>query len=405
MNRILGIAGAFLALLPYAAAAQSMSTGTYPDYFVEVLGKSPEEVSAKVEESWQKFFHGAPGFETVYYPGGKAMAYVMDIGSDDVRSEGVSYGMMIAVQLDKKEEFDRIWKWVKTYMWQKDGAYKGYFAWHCRPDGMPLALNPASDGEEYFATALLFASARWGDGKGVFNYSKEARAILSAMLHREDSKVPGATNMFDAAEKLVVFVPSPGRESRITDPSYHLPHFYELWALYADKRDRPFWKEAADASRAFLRKAAHPSTGLMSDYAEFDGTPVDLNNGRHETFSYDAWRIGMNVALDWAWNRKDPWQKEWMERYLGFFASKGVSSYGDRYTVEGEQFSGNHSLGLVAMNAVAAARSGRADAAEFIDAVWSSYPPSGKWRYYNGMLYMFALLDLSGNYRIYLPKK
>ncbi len=405
MHKNLQITGALCAVLAATASGQSMRTNAYPNYFAELLGKTEAEVAAKVNESYEKLFHGDPDFETVYYPVGKDMAYVMDIGSDDVRSEGVSYGMMIAVQLGKKEEFDRIWKWVKTYMWQKDGAYKGYFAWHCRPDGMPLNLNPASDGEEYFATALLFASARWGDGKGIFNYSKEARAILSAMLHREDSKVSGATNMFDAATKLVVFVPSPGRESRITDPSYHLPHFYELWALYADKRDRPFWKEAAKASRAFLRKSAHPETGLMSDYAEFDGTPVDLNNGRHETFSYDAWRIGMNVALDWAWTAEDPWQKEWMDRYLGFFASKGISSYGNRYTVAGEQFSGTHSLGLVAMNGVAAAHSGRADAAEFVGAVWNSSMPGGKWRYYDGMLFMFALLDLSGNYRIYLPKK
>jgi oligosaccharide reducing-end xylanase len=82
------------------------------------------------------------------------MAYILDIANNDVRSEGMSYGMMIAVQLNKKEEFDRLWKWTKTYMYQKDGGYKGYFAWHCKPDGTQLAANPASDGEVWFIMAL-----------------------------------------------------------------------------------------------------------------------------------------------------------------------------------------------------------------------------------------------------------
>ncbi len=32
----------------------------------------------------------------------------------------MSYGMMIAVQLDKKAEFDALWNWSMTYMYQKD---------------------------------------------------------------------------------------------------------------------------------------------------------------------------------------------------------------------------------------------------------------------------------------------
>lgn len=42
------------------------------------------------------------------------MAYIEDTGNNDARTEGMSYGMMLCVQLDMKEEFDRIWKWAKT---------------------------------------------------------------------------------------------------------------------------------------------------------------------------------------------------------------------------------------------------------------------------------------------------
>jgi oligosaccharide reducing-end xylanase len=54
-------------------------------------------------------FHGDPDTQAVYYPAGTndngALAYICDIHNNDVRSEGMSYGMMIAVQLDKKAEF------------------------------------------------------------------------------------------------------------------------------------------------------------------------------------------------------------------------------------------------------------------------------------------------------------
>ena len=41
------------------------------------------------------------------------MGYIEDIANNDVRTEGMSYGMMIAVQMNRKEVFDSLWKWAK----------------------------------------------------------------------------------------------------------------------------------------------------------------------------------------------------------------------------------------------------------------------------------------------------
>ena len=384
------------------AFPQAVRTGSYPNLFSELLGKSEAEVQAKLDAAWQQLFYGDDATERVYYPVGPDMAYVMDIGNDDVRTEGMSYGMMIAVQLDKKLEFDRIWKWAKTYMYQQSGSYQGYFAWHCTKEGRKRNGNPASDGEEWFVTALFFASARWGDGEGIFAYRKEAQAILDAMLHasaRGQSFV--STDMFDQEAKQVVFVPAKNNGDGITDPSYHLPHFYELWALWADK-DQAFWKDAAAASRAFWRKAADPQTGLMPDYAEFDGSPADMNNGGHRDFLYDAWRCGMNLGLDSSWFAADPWQAAQADRLLRFFLGQGPR-YGDRYKVTGEMIGGDHSLGLVAMNAAACLAADIPERKAFVEELWNASADKGQWRYYNDMLYMLALLDLSGNFRAYPP--
>ena len=378
----------------------SFESGDYRNLFEEYLGKSETEVQAKLGAAWDQLFYGNDDSERVYYSVGEDMAYITDIGNSDVRSEGMSYGMMIAVQMDKKEEFDRLWKWAKTYMYQSEEPYKGYFAWHCTVDGEKLDANPASDGEEWFAMALLFASARWGDGEGIFDYKGQAQEILDVMLHKEDTKSDLATNMFNLEYKQVVFVPRIGPVSSFTDPSYHLPAYYELWARRAE-RDNDFWSEAAQVSREFFKKAAHPQTGLMPDYADFDGMPY--GSDEHSDFRFDAWRTFSNVAVDYAWFAADPWQVEQSNRVLDFLASQGIDSYPNQFTLDGTPLSGDHSTGLVSMAAVAALAADPEKGKPFVQELWDAQIPSGKWRYYDGMLYMLGMLHVSGHFKIYTP--
>jgi oligosaccharide reducing-end xylanase len=381
--------------LPAVTSVQSLQTGRYRNLFQEYLGKTEAEIQAKLDAAWEKLFYGNDDFERVYYPVGDDMAYMLDVGSNDIRSEGMSYGMMIAVQLDRQEEFNRLWKWTMTYMYQDDGPYRGYFAWHCDTTGKQLAANPASDGEEWFVTALFFASKRWGDGDGIFNYRAEADSILRSM--RTKTAEGGiATDMFDPKTKQVVFVPS-GRNSTFTDPSYHLPAYYELWALWAAE-DNVFWADAATESRVFFH-AANPQTGLMPDYSNFDGTPT---GGEHEDFRFDAWRTLANVAVDFAWFGKDPWQVEQSDRVLAFLASQGPS-YGNQYTLEGKPLSGDHSTGLAAMAGVAALAAHAEVGKPFVEALWDTTIPRGTWRYYDGLLYFMAMLHVSGNFQAYAP--
>jgi len=387
---------------PVPPTTGAFFTGEYRNMLKE-WGRSDSEIQARIDATWQQLFYGDDDTERVYYPVGDDMAYILDTGNGDVRTEGMSYGMMIAVQLDKKEEFDRLWKWAKTYMYREEPPYRGYFAWHCRPDGTVIDANPASDGEEWFVTALFFASARWGNGTGIFDYQAEANAILHTMLHKEEEKDDvQATTMFNLEEKQVVFVPQIGLVSKFTDPSYHLPYFYELWARWACE-DNAFWAEAAQTSREFFKRAAHPETGLMPNYAEFDGSIVYWDN-YGEYFYSDSWRNGMNVAVDYAWFAADPWQIEQSNRLQAFFHNQGMGTYSDKYPIDGsEALSPWHSEGLVATNAAASLAASTELSWEFIEEFWNTPLPTGQWRYYSGLLYMLSLLHLSGQFRIYDP--
>lgn len=373
---------------------------TYRNVFAET-GISLAEVETRLEEIKHTYFYGKEE-ERVYYPAGKDMAYIMDTGNQDVRTEGMSYGMMICVQLDMKEEFDRLWKWSKTYMWMEEGVNEGYFAWSCAPDGTRNADGPAPDGEEFFAMALFFASHRWGEGEGIFSYSREARAILRACLHKGQDGRPGHP-MWNLENKQILFVPG----SDFTDPSYHLPHFYELFALWAEEEDRAFWKEAADASRKYLAAACHPVTGFSAEYAEFDGTPMSRElpwgSSRHDWFFSDSYRTAANIGLDFEWFGVDRGQKaaaRHLQEYLLEDSRKGVYYI---YEVDGTPASDAvlHPVGITATVAQASLAADHDIAREWVERFWQMPMRTGRWRYYDNCLYFFAFLALSGNYRIW----
>ncbi|CDF07807.1 endoglucanase Y [Firmicutes bacterium CAG:95] len=97
----------------------AFETKQYRNLF-SLIGKEDQEINNRLNEIFETFFYGSEE-ERIYHPAGEDMGYLEDTGNHDARTEGMSYGMMICVQMDKKEEFDRIWKWACTYMWMEEG--------------------------------------------------------------------------------------------------------------------------------------------------------------------------------------------------------------------------------------------------------------------------------------------
>jgi oligosaccharide reducing-end xylanase len=395
----------------------AFATRRHRNLFAEI-GKPAADIDAKIADAYQRLFHGSPD-QVVRFDAGHnergPLAFVLDVGNDDVRSEGMSYGMMIAVQCDHQQDFDALWNWSKTHMQvSRDGhPARGYFAWRLRADGTVMDEMPAPDGEEYFAMSLLFAAHRWGSGAGIYDYRREALELLAAMKDRQPltGVVQGGRRttvlaLFNPEHQMVRFTPDAGNvasNSDHTDPSYHLPAFYELWARWGPPADRAFWLGAATASRDLFVKTAHPITGLTPDYSNFDGTPKAASwDAGTVNFRYDAWRTAMNWSVDSAWWAADPRQTELSNRLLAFFSSQG-EAYPSTYTLDGTPTDNDHALGLVATNAVAALAASEPRARHYIEALYSAEPPTGKWRYYNGMLFMLSLLHVSGNFRIHMP--
>ncbi|MGN1181306.1 MAG: glycosyl hydrolase family 8 [Suilimivivens sp.] len=371
----------------------------YRNVFAEI-GIPQDVISKRLEEIRNQFFRGEDSF---YHETGEDMAYLEDTGNYDARTEGMSYGMMICVQLGMKEEFDRLWKWARTYMYMDTGDNEGYFAWSCGTDGTKNADGPAPDGEEFFAMALLFASHRFGDGKGIFNYEKEAKDILRACLHKGENGRPGFP-MWNRDNHQILFVPG----IDFTDPSYHLPHFYELFAKWGDEEDADFWKEAATVSRKYLADACHPDTGFSSEYAEFDGSPMSRplawTTERHDWFFSDAYRTAANIGLDFAWNGIDVGQTAAAYRIQRTLLPDMRADSYHIYEVDG-RIAGEKALHPFAITATVAQSVLAVElddvAKEWIRAFFEMPLRTGERRYYDNCLYFFAFLSLSGNYRIW----
>ena len=132
---------------------------------------------------------------------------------------------------------------------------------------------------------------------------------------------------------------------------------------------------------------------------KFVGTPYTRFG--HENFLYDAWRTLSNPALDWSWWAADPWQVGQANRVLNFLASHG-EQIPDRYKIDGTPVSTDKNTeGLMAMAATAALAADRTVGEPWVRRLWEMPMPTGRHRYYDGLLTMLALLEVSGNFRVY----
>ncbi|HEU4579031.1 MAG TPA: glycosyl hydrolase family 8, partial [Polyangiaceae bacterium] len=200
-----------------------------PNLFTRDLGIPVGEVDAKLTTAVNRFFGigtnepNTPTRDTgfrVYYelPQDRSMAFIWTTDSNDVRSEGMSYGMMIALQMDMQQQFNALWKFAKTFMQypQNSGqtSWRGNFRWQGTVNtnngnnwqvNFPDNAGPAPDGDEYFAAALYLADRRWGSNGGV-NYQQEADTISHSML--ANTAAGNNTPLINAANNLVVFYPN-----------------------------------------------------------------------------------------------------------------------------------------------------------------------------------------------------
>ncbi len=396
---------------PCEISTSAYMTGIYPNRFADMGVGTQAQVDAKVQAAFnQLFVSGDQNNQRLLFDTSDGMSFIRAIDSNDIRSEGVSYGMMIAVQMNQQTMFNRLWNFALTRMLQRQGGTPHHFAWQLNATSPYTAIdtNPAPDGEEYMAMALIFAHNRWGSG----NYSSTDQDYRNYRYWANELVRILRYNLFDATAGQILF--SPYTSKKYTDPSYHLPVFYELFSVWTnDSAPGAFWRVAAEKSRRLLIEAMayNAPEYVTTDYTNFDGSPVSTaesgtSNANASNFAYDSWRVIQNVAMDVAWCLRDSHTAAWVGLQWDFFNNAGgvnQRAYGGVYNPATNQWlNSDKSPGLIAMNATGVLAGWGTDLASgFVQDLWNLNTPSGTYRYYDGMLYMLGMLHVSGNYKIY----
>lgn len=360
---------------------------SYANTWLE-LGYSDQEVDERVRQIYSDFLHN-PAYGCALQMAEDELVFY-DTGNIDVRTEGQSYGMLLAVMLDDKTVFDNTWRWTIRNMYINEGYHRGYFAWSVPLDERPKATGPAPDGEEFFIWSLILADKKWGSGEGELDYKTWAKQILKDVLHRNK----GESGPMWEAINLIEFVPNAG----FSDPSYHIPHAYALFSEYAEEEDQARWLDIAEASRVYLQKAVHPETGLFPEYALYSGEPEQTRG--FSTFFSDAYRCMLNIAADAKLHTKEAWHEEIARNQSRFFVSQGEKSVWYDYTIAGEKTGRDalHPLGLLATVACTRSVVDTEESSTLAKAFWNSEMRIGDRRYFDNFLYIFCFLLLSGKY-------
>jgi cellulose synthase (UDP-forming) len=192
--------------------------------------------------------HGAAEsfFEDYVRPDGRVAR--TDQGGDTV-SEGQAYAMLLAVALDDRAGFERVWRWTRQNLQREDGLLAFHWA-----SGRVVSEQPATDADLDAARALVLAGKRFGSEE----YLSAGERIGEAVLEEETADVSGAP----------VLVAGPWARSvpPVVNPSYFSPRAYaDLTSAHPDSR----WDELAGTSRA-IAVSLTGGASLPPDWARVD---------------------------------------------------------------------------------------------------------------------------------------
>ncbi|HYQ03938.1 MAG TPA: glycosyl hydrolase family 8 [Polyangiaceae bacterium] len=374
----------------------------------DLLNKSDDDISKKITTAYQQLFHGTDAQKIFFEDqAGLGRSTIKDILHNDTRAEGLGLGLLIAVELNQKKDFDELWLYTKygdqktgeKKLFVPDGPAAGYFLSLCGED----TVTPCYDvyGMQLFALALMLANARWANTSPDMPYQSDALALLDVLKNKEAENggiVAGIGSAFSPHDYLIREDPALADAGYTTRSSLQMPAAYWYWEKATGM---PFWNSVGKASRTLLVKAADRYTGLWPMRSYFDGTRVDGSAG----FTQQAYRTQLNLALDALWNTATPDQADLADdvaKFFGEFLANG-QTYGGTFDTDGTPMLTNPAQALISVNGTLAvsANTNNVYRRALAQAVWDQPIPTGDNRYYEGLMYLMSLLILSGQMQVY----
>jgi endo-1,4-beta-D-glucanase Y len=322
---------------------------------------------ADVQMSWAQYKQRM----IVSAPGGMRVQRTEN-GNDTV-SEGIAYGMLMAVYMADKPAFDGLWGFAKAH---RNG--KGLMSWHLNPDSSVASggSGAASDADEDMGFALVMADKQWG------GYAAEATTQINAILNNEVS----SSNVFLPDDS--------GNQNTDVNPSYFSPAFYRVFQTHTNQAR---WGQVVDQTYVLLNRCANATTGLVPDWCiQSSGAP----SSRGMNYSYDATRTPLRIALDACWNNEAR-AISYLAKISAFFQGVGGPNIKDGYNVNGTA-TGMYLVPAFAGPAGASAMPGKVD--PFLRDTYARVAvairtgTSSAYNYYNASVGLLTLMLMTGNF-------
>ncbi len=260
---------------------------------------------------------------------------------DATVSEGIGYGMLLAVSFGEQQVVDGLLAYYRQALNEgSNDPYNpqpatGLMHWlrygcdaHRDTKYSEYPDNAAADADLDVAMALIMADCRWGGS----NYAGEASRIISAIrehmfMDHNGMHVlqPGDSTWFDSMGAGCV------------NYSYFAPAYYRAFAAY-DGGNAQFWNDAADHVYTLLAAASDPTTGLVRNWGSADGgdaTPECHDSyTRAASYGDDAARTPWRIATDYLWNGT-PAAKSWNDRVTNWVDGVGIANTAQWYELGG----------------------------------------------------------------------
>jgi len=238
-------------------------------------------------------------------------------------SEGIAYGMLIAVYMNDQALFDALWRYEQMYLTEH-----GLMHWYISATGEVLGSGAASDADEDMAWALLMADKQWGGGGSLdASYLDIAKETIQKVWDHE---------VIDGR----MLLPGDGWGGwSDANPSYFAPSYYRT---FAEVSGNAGWLDVVTTSYDVIEKSLNETNGnhengLVPAWCTSEGEPnagVWQGSTAPTHYQYDSCRTPFRIGLDYCFHGESR-ARDYVAKTSGFFSTIGVPNIVDGYDLNG----------------------------------------------------------------------
>ncbi len=314
--------------------------------------------------------NGAGGYQRVQRPE----------DSNDTVSEGIGYGMIMAIYFSNQALLNNLWQYKQSH---NDGNL--LMDWHINSANAMASdgAGSATDADEDIAFSLVMADREWGSG-GTYNYLSLASAEITKL------------KTYDCVSYDYHLKPGDGWDTE-EFPSYYMPAWYREYAV-VNPSDATFWNNvlAKCDSNLAVGMSTH---GLVAEELTHTGTAYGLGTQySYPEYSYNSCRVPWRYAIDFVWNggQSPNMQTEYNEM-AAFWSGKTPGSVVDGYNVATGAATGQwNNAAFVGPDGCSLMESSAYQTN--LDNYFTADYNLGYGNYYSGALGVMTMLLMSGNF-------